>query len=259
MNDDLVLVQIDPAGFAAVTLNRPAALNALSRALMARLADAIDALEADPAVRVLILTGAGRAFCAGLDLKELGSGAAALGGGANGGTPGDPVAALQRFSGPVIGAINGAAVTGGFELALACDVLLASPLARFADTHARIGVVPGWGLSQRLSRAIGIYRAREVSLTGNWVSAGQAAAWGLVNRVVPADELLNTARALALDMLGTLPEMLVRYKAVINEGFALSFGEAMQLERRRSAEFNAGVAAAAIESRRETVRARNRG
>ncbi len=258
MNEPLVLSTIDPAGHALLTLNRPAQLNALSRALMAQLTQTIDTLEADPAVRVLILTGAGRAFCAGLDLKELGSGAAALGGGENGVTPRDPVAALQRFSGPVIGAINGAAVTGGFELALACDVLLAGPAARFADTHARIGVAPGWGLSQKLSRTIGPYRAREVSLTGNWVSAEQAAAWGFVNRVVPADVLLDEARALAMDMLSALPEMLVRYKAIINEGFALPFGEGMQLEKQRSIEFNAGVGATAIESRREAVRARNR-
>ena len=195
MNDALVLTEIHPSGYAVLTLNRPTALNALSRALMAQLAERLDAMEADPAVRVLILTGAGKAFCAGLDLKELGSGQAALGGGEHGVAPRDPVAALQRFTGPVIGAINGAAVTGGFELALACDVLLASPAARFADTHARIGVAPGWGLSQKLSRAIGIYRAREVSLTGNWVSAEQAAAWGFVNRVVPAEQLLDEARA----------------------------------------------------------------
>jgi enoyl-CoA hydratase len=187
--NDLILTDIDPSGYALVTLNRPAALNALSGALRSQLADVVRRLEADPAVRVLILTGAGRAFCAGLDLKELGSGQGSLGVD-NAVTGNDPVTALQQFSGPVIGAINGAAVTGGFELALACDVLLASPQARFADTHARIGVAPGWGLSQKLSRAIGIYRAREVSLTGNWISAEQAAAWGFVNRVVPADELL---------------------------------------------------------------------
>jgi enoyl-CoA hydratase len=258
MNDDLILTEIDASGYAVLTLNRPASLNALSRELMAQLADAIDALEADPAVRVLILTGAGKAFCAGLDLKELGSGQAALGGGENGVTPRDPVVALQRFTGPVIGAINGAAVTGGFELALACDVLLASPTARFADTHARIGVAPGWGLSQKLSRAIGIYRAREVSLTGNWVSAEQAAAWGFVNRVVPAAELLAAARQLAADMLGCLPQMLVRYKAIIDDGFALPFGAGMALEHARSREFNAQVGAEAIEARREGVRARNR-
>lgn len=106
---------------------------------------------------------------------------------------GDPVAAIGRCAKPVIGAISGAAVTGGFELALACDVLLAADTARFADTHARIGVAPGWGLSQKLSRAIG-YRAREVSLTGNWVGAEQAAAWGFVNRVLPAADLMPAAR-----------------------------------------------------------------
>ena len=258
MSEPLVLTDIDVAGCALVTLNRPAALNALSRALRGELAACIDKLEADPAVRVLILTGAGRAFCAGLDLKELGSGAAGLGVD-NAVEVGDPVSALQRFSGPVIGAINGPAVTGGFELALACDVLLASPQARFADTHARIGVAPGWGLSQKLSRAIGIYRAREISLTGNWVSAEQAAAWGFVNRVVPAEELLPAARALAADMLGCLPEMLVRYKKIIDDGFALAFGQGMQLERERSREYNAQVGAAAIEARREAVRERNRG
>ena len=258
MNDTLVLTEISPTGYAVLTLHRPDALNALSRALMAQLSHAIDRLEADPAVRVLILTGAGKAFCAGLDLKELGSGQAALGSGENGVTPRDPVAALQRFSGPVIGAINGAAVTGGFELALACDMLLASPAARFADTHARVGIAPGWGLSQKLSRAIGIYRAREVSLTGNWVSAEQAAAWGFVNRVVPAEQLLGEARKLAGDMLSCVPEMLQRYKSIIDDGFALPFGQAMQLEKARSREFNAGVGAAAIEARREGVRARNR-
>jgi len=171
----------------------------------------------------------------------------------------DPVAALERFDGPIIGAIQGAAVTGGFELALACDVLLASPAARFADTHARIGIAPGWGLSQKLSRAIGPYRAREVSFTGNWVSAEQAAAWGFVNRVVPAEQLMPQARALAADMLSTVPEMLRHYKAVIRDGYALPYGEAMQLERQRGRTHNARVAADAVESRREAVRERNRG
>jgi enoyl-CoA hydratase len=252
-----VLIERDPSGYAVITLNRPQAMNALSRALLAELTQAIEALNDDPDVRVLILTGAGRAFCAGLDLKELGSGEARL---ARGGEPislTDPVLALENFRGPVIGAINGAAVTGGFELALACDVLLASRDARFADTHARIGIAPGWGLSQRLSRAIGIYRAREVSLTGNWVSAEQAADWGFVNRVVAADALLREARQLAADMLGCLPEMLTRYKALINDGFALTFGDAMTMERERSIEHNTRVQAMAIEGRRELVRQRN--
>lgn len=258
MSEPLVLVDRGTPGLVALTLNRPEAMNALSVGLMAELTQQIDAAAADPSVRVLLLTGAGRAFCAGLDLKEIGAGRNRLGGGELGVAEQDPVAALERFQGPIIGAINGAAVTGGFELALACDVLLASPAARFADTHARIGIAPGWGLSQKLSRAIGPYRAREVSFTGNWVSAEQAAAWGFVNRVVPAEQLLAQARALAADMLGTVPEMLRHYKAVIRDGYALPFGEAMQLERRRGREHNARVAADAVEARREAVRERNR-
>ena len=269
----LLLTEINPAGYALLTLNRPQAMNALSRGLMAALAGAIDALAANPAVRVLILTGAGRAFCAGLDLKEIGAGQGSLGrpadarsglaqtadqAGPAGPLSSDPVAALARYPGPVIGAINGAAVTGGFELALACDVLLASSAARFADTHARIGVAPGWGLSQKLSRAIGPYRARELSFTGNWLQAEQAAAWGLVNRVLAPDDLLPAARALALDMLGSLPAMLLRYKSVINDGYALALGDAMALEQQRARAFNAQVGAADVEQRREAVRQRNR-
>ncbi len=257
MAEPVVLREVGGDGVALLTLNRPQAMNALSRELLDELARAIDALAADPGVRVLILTGAGRAFCAGLDLKELGSGRTDIGK-TTVTSRGDPVGALARCRKPVIGAINGAAVTGGFELALACDVLLASTDARFADTHARVGLASGWGLSQKLSRAVGIYRAREISLGGRWVSAEQAAAWGFVNRVVAPGELLSAARALAADMLLAQPGMLERYKSIIDDGFALSFGQAMALEAQRAREFNSSVAAADIEQRREAVRERNR-
>ena len=258
MSESVLLTEVHPAGYAVLTLNRPQAMNALSRALMTALADAIDALQARPEVRLIILTGAGRAFCAGLDLKELGAGRGSLGQGDGGVALKDPVAAVERFAGPVIGAINGAAVTGGFELALACDVLLASPAARFADTHTRIGIAPAWGLSQRLSRAIGPYRAHEVSFTGRWIGAEEAAAWGFVNRVVAADALLDAARAMATEMLGALPEVLAHYKGVMRDGYALPFGQAMALERQRGRAFNARLQASDIEGRREGVRARNR-
>ncbi|MBI5255643.1 MAG: enoyl-CoA hydratase [Burkholderiales bacterium] len=254
--EPILLTEIDPAGYAVLTLNRPQAMNALSRALMTEIAETVDRLAADPSVRVLILAANGRAFCAGLDLREIGAGEGSLGSGKR---TADPVAALNRFDGPIIGAINGAAVTGGFELALACDVLLAGPGARFADTHARVGIAPGWGLSQKLSRTIGPSRAREASFTGNWISAEQAAAWGLVSRVVPAEELLPQARKLATDMLGTLPEMLRRYKAIINDGYALPFGQGLALERERATAFNSQVKAEGVEQRREAVRERNRG
>src|SRR6185369_7171591 len=170
------------------------------------------------------------AFCAGLDLKELGGegGAADDTDSAVGGA--DVVRALGRAPQPVIGAINGFAITGGFELALACDVLIASTEARFADTHARVGIMPGWGLSQKLSRTIGIYRAKELSLTGNYLSAAQAEAWGLVNRVVAPQELLPTCHALARDMLSCVPDVMRSYKKVIDDGYAETFARGLVLE-----------------------------
>jgi enoyl-CoA hydratase len=257
MPEPVVLHELSSDGVATLTLNRPQAMNALSRELLDALAARLQDCGNDDRVRVIILTGAGRAFCAGLDLKELGAGRADIGK-TTVSSRGDPVGVIEQLKKPVIGAINGAAVTGGFELALACDVLIASSAARFADTHARVGLASGWGLSQKLSRAVGIYRAREISLGARWVSAEQAAAWGFVNRVVAPQELMPAARALAADMLLAQPGMLERYKAIINDGFALPFGEAMALERQRAREFNASVAASDIEQRRELVRERNR-
>lgn len=253
----MALVDIERGdGYAVLTLNRPEAMNALSAALRAELARTVRAMEDDPAIRVLILTGAGeRAFSAGLDLKELGSGASSVGDAVE---VEDPVTALGRFSGPAIGAINGVAITGGFELALACDVLIASENARFADTHARVGVMPGWGLSQKLSRLIGISRAKELSLTGNFIAAEQAERWGLVNRVVAAGDLLPEARRLAEDMLSVEPDMLTGYLKLIDDGFAASFAEGLALERERAAD-NAGISAEEIEARRVAVQARGRG
>ena len=238
---------------AIVTLDRPQAMNALSRALREALANAFEELEADPETAAVILTGAGRAFCAGLDLKELGSEPAESIGGA------DMMRSVRSFSGPIIGAVNGHAITGGFELALACDVLIASTAAQFADTHARVGILPGWGLSQKLPRLIGIGRAKEVSLTGNFVAAEQAERWGLVNRVVAPEELLPTCRQLAEDMLSCEPRSLVRYKQVIDEGYATTFGEGMALESRCSREHLRQVKPEDVAARRAGIQARGRG
>lgn len=244
---------------ALVTLNRPEAMNALSAALRAELADVMVRLEADPDVRVVILTGAGdRAFTAGLDLKELGADTGNLGDANATEASRNPVKAIEHCSKPVIGAINGVAITGGFELALACDVLIASTQARFADTHARVGILPGWGLSQKLSRLIGLYRARELSLTGNFLDAQTAYDWGLVNRVVAPEDLLPTARALAQDMAGIDPAMIKAYKALINQGFDRSFGDAMALEAQLSRAANGQVSAEDVERRRLAVMDRGR-
>ena len=219
-----VLLVEKSEGIATLTLNRPGVLNALSEELRDLLAQTIEDLRGDDDVGVVILTGAGRAFCAGLDLKEMSD-------------PNrkrkaiaDPPKLLRSLHQPVIGAINGIAVTGGFEIALSCDLLIATPEARFADTHARIGLLSGWGLSSRLSRAIGMARAKELSLTGNFLSAERAYEWGLVNRIVPRAELLPTCRALATDMLTCQRDVMFQYKRMIDRGFDLTLGDAMDYE-----------------------------
>jgi enoyl-CoA hydratase len=237
---------------AVVTLNRPHAMNALSSELRSAIAEAFEELQADPNTGAVVLTGAGRAFCAGLDLKELSNDATSDIGNQN------TMQAIRAFEGPIIGAVNGFAITGGFELALACDVLIASPDARFADTHARVGILPGWGLSQILPRLIGEFRAKEMSLTGNFVDAERAEAWGIVNRIVPADELVQTAVALAGDMLSCDRRSLLGYKKLINDGMGMTFADAMKMEARLSAEDAASVTAESIAVRRDAVQDRGR-
>ncbi len=237
--------EIDPAGFAVLTLNRPDKLNALSILLRQELALAVSELEADPAVCVLVLTGAGRAFSVGLDVHEW----ATSGEVAAGAYTHDAVAALARFSGPVIGAINGLAVTGGLEIAVACDVLIASDAARFADTHVKAGLLPGWGGSVRLARLVGLGRAKELALTGRFLDAPEALAWGMVNRVVAPDALLPEAMQMARQMLAGHPATLVAYKRLLDECACVAVGEALALERKASLANNNGVSAEEIQAR----------
>ncbi len=255
----MLLVEKPLDGVAVVTLNRPEAMNALSKALRAALQQAILELEADPEVKVIVLTGAGeRAFTAGLDLKELSSDPLGMGA-ANATDPSEnPARAVLACSKPIIGAINGVAITGGFEVALACDVLICSTNARFADTHARVGITPGWGLSQKLSRCIGPYRAKELSLTGNFLDAAKAYEWGLVNRVVAPDELMPAALQLAAQMADIEADMLVTYKAMIDDGYALTMGEGLELEHQRSVVHNREVTPEMVAARRAAVQARGR-
>jgi enoyl-CoA hydratase len=255
----MLLVEKPCPGVAVVTLNRPEAMNALSRALRAALRQAMVELDADPQVNVIVLTGAGeRAFTAGLDLKELSSDPLGMGA-ANATDPAEnPARALLATNKPVIGAINGVAITGGFEVALACDVLICSTNARFADTHARVGITPGWGLSQKLSRVIGPYRAKELSLTGNFLSAEKAYEWGLVNRVVAPEALMDEALKLAREMADIEADMLVTYKALIDDGYELPMGVGLKLEHERSLAHNAVVTPEMVAARRAAVQARGR-
>ncbi len=257
MAETVLQVERD-GGVATFTLNRPDALNALNAPLRAALRDAFETLREPGEVGAVVLTGAGRAFCAGLDLKE-------LGGESGGGAATDTtltdlplIRALWECPVPIIGAINGFAVTGGFELALACDVLIGSTEARFADTHARIGVVPGWGLSQRLPRWIGPSRAKELSLTGNVLDAERAERWGLLNRVVAPEALLPTCRSLAADMLGCDPATLREIKRVIDDGYATTLEAGQRVETEASRAWARGVRAEDVAARRRGMQARTR-
>lgn len=231
--DDLVLVDVHE-GVGTVTMNRPAARNALNRELGARLPAAIAELDARDDVAVMILTGTDPAFCAGADLKELGD--------TSRGTGADAMGTYDEhgrlpYRGPfpprtkiLIGAVNGPAITGGFEIALNCDFLVASERACFADTHARVGILPGWGLTVLLCQSVGVRRARELSATGNVLTAAQALTWGLVNHVVPHDDLLPFTRELAAAIAGNnrpaVAEMMRCYDAVADT----TAGEGWEIE-----------------------------
>ncbi len=242
-------------GYAIITLNRPDEMNALSKALRAEVIAAFSDCEQDDSIRVVILTGAGRAFCAGFDLKEMASSdmdntADEVGN--------DMARAVDGFTGVLIGAINGHAVTGGFELALACDVLIASENARFADTHARVGILPGWGLSQKLPRMIGLSRAKEISFTGTPVFAQQAHEWGIVNHVVPAEELLPRAIEMAEHMCACVPHVLKQYKPLIEDGYNMPYKEALHWEEQQAIESAKQMSAAMMRQRREKVMEKGR-
>ena len=250
------LVLVDRSeGTATVTLNRPDQLNALSSALRVALVEAFCLLKDDQNVRVVILTGKGRAFSAGLDLKELGQ-KGMRGDGDSGGNP-DLQKAVRGVGKPVIGAINGFAITGGFEIALMSDFLIAGPEAKFADTHTRVGIVPGWGLSQKLPRLIGLYRAKELSLTGNFLDADTAYAWGLVNRVVDNDELLPLCQSLGEDIASTDAVTRKTMRQIIDQGWSTTLEAGLAIEKEANrAHADAELRAEGVADKREQVRKR---
>ena len=221
-----------------VTLNRPEVRNALSAEVTQLLDDAVVELDDRDDVAAIILTGADPAFCAGFDLRSLSTELRSVQQERQKG----PVAHLGLMPGhrtPVIGAINGAAVTGGLELALGCDFLIASDRARFADTHARVGAMPGAGLTIRLPQLIGLDRARRMSFTGDFVDAPTALAWGLVTEVVPHEALMDRAREVASAVASIPSENVREVRRMYDEIGALSGTEAWEAESRLSREWMA--------------------
>ncbi|GAV70842.1 ECH domain-containing protein [Cephalotus follicularis] len=250
---NLIMVTREPDGIAFVTINRPNSLNSLTKPMMRDLAQAFKSLDVDNSVRVIILSGSGRAFCSGVDLTA----AEEVFKGDVKDVEGDPVAQMERCKKPIIGAISGFAVTAGFEIALACDLLVAAKGAKFIDTHARFGIFPSWGLSQKLSRIIGPNRAREVSLTATPLTAKQAEKWGLVNHVVEEGQLLKKAREVAEAIIKNNQDLVLRYKAVLNEGLKLDLGRALSLEKERAHDYYNGMTKEQFKKMQEFIAGRS--
>jgi len=229
-------IRFERRGAAAwLFLDRPEAMNSMSPRMVVELDAAIDRIEADAGLRALVLTGSGRAFCAGADLKAV-KGLDEQAG---------RESAAQRFLReanallrriellplPTIAAVNGLALAGGLETVLACDLVVASEDARFGDAHAKYGLVPGWGGSVRLPRRIGANRAKQMMFTGEHVPARTMAEWGLVNQVVPPADLYGAVQALCERIVDKSPLGLRRMKQLVNDGLEQPLEVALRAER----------------------------
>ena len=218
-------------GVATITINRPEALNAFSAEVVSEILQAIEDVKADESVRVVVLTGAGeRAFSAGADIKAM-KGMNALKARELSQMGERLCSALENLEKPVIAAINGYALGGGLEVAMACDIRLASDNARMGQTEINIGLIPGWGGTQRLTRLIGATKAKELIFTGKMIDAKTAEQLGLVNMVVPQDKFRETVRQFALELAQKAPVALKVAKALINKGAEISLDAAIALER----------------------------
>ncbi len=216
-------------GVGVVTLNRPQVLNALNQVLMEELATAMEAMDRDDGIRCLVVTGNERAFAAGADVREFADA-----------TTADMVRGyrfqqwerIRRVSKPVIAAVSGFALGGGCELAMSCDMIIASETARFGQPEIRLGLMPGAGGTQRLTRAIGKSRAMEVVLTGRNITAEDALAWGLVSRVMPVELYLDEAKRLAREIAAQPPIAVRMAKEAVLQAFETTLGGGLEFERR---------------------------
>ncbi|MEZ4550566.1 MAG: enoyl-CoA hydratase [Desulfobacterales bacterium] len=218
---------------AVITLNRPERRNAINQALLAGLYDAIEQVAQEDAIRAAIITGNGKSFCAGIDLDAILT--ENLFDPRNDGT--DLPDIFASCDKPIIGAVNGHAITGGFEIALHCDFLIASENASFADTHARVGIHPGWGMTQLLQQAVGRRRARQMSFSCQFIDARTACEWGLVNEVTAPDRLLARAKEIAAQIGTVNQELLKKIKKLIDTQDTAPLATAFAHERKGFREF----------------------
>jgi enoyl-CoA hydratase len=227
MTDEALVLEVDSGPVRVLTLNRPQARNALNRGLIRALYAALKAADADESVRAVVITGADPAFCAGVDLKEA----------ARDGLKyfdefktHSCIAAVADMRTPIIGAINGATFTGGLELALGCDFLIASERAVFADTHARVGILPGGGMTAHLPQVVGGAMARRLSMTGEVVDATRAEHIGLVTEVVDHDRVVARAVELAAQIAEVPGPTMLGLKEIYDTGAGAVIGPALAAE-----------------------------
>jgi enoyl-CoA hydratase/carnithine racemase len=241
---------------AHVILDRPAQLNAISPELLRDLDAACAAIEDDAGVRAVTLTGAGRAFCAGADLRvveELAPDAARWAEFMDGWHR--VFDRLERLPPPVIAGVHGLALAGGLELMLVCDLVVADEAARIGDQHANFALVAGGGGSQRLPRLIGARRAKELMLLGGWITAAEALAWGLVNRVAPAGTVEAATGALAAELAEKSGAASRTVKRLVDRGLDLDLREGLELEKQQvAAHMRTDDAAAGLRAFRERAR-----
>lgn len=219
-------------GIARISLNRPQALNALTVDLLTELRQALDEVKNDEAVGVVVLAGEGRSFSAGVDLKDLEKQASAgvdIAARING-IAREVIRAMEDLPKPIIAAVTGHCLTGGLEIALGCDMIVASTNSKFGDTHVRWGLRPTWGLSQKLSRLVGLLKAKELSFTAEMISAEEAARIGLINRVLAPEEFEAGVQKLAESVLRNSKQAIAAYKALINQGYRRDLSSGLNLE-----------------------------
>lgn len=220
-------------GFALIQLNRPQALNALNSQVLRELYDVLHELDSDNDVRCSVITGNEKAFAAGADIKEMMEKNAERMFNDN---QFEPFTKLRTIKKPMIAAVSGFALGGGCELVMACDMIIASESAKFGQPEINLGVIPGMGGSQRITRALGKYRAMELLLTGDMFSADEAMKWGLINKVVPNEFLLEEAKALAKKIASKPMLAAIANKAMVNAADDLSLTDGIAFERRRFAD-----------------------
>jgi enoyl-CoA hydratase len=220
-------------GFALIHLNRPQALNALNSQMLRELYEALFLLDSDEEVRCSVITGSDKAFAAGADIKEMMDKSAAQMFNDN---QFEPFTKLRKIKKPIIAAVSGFALGGGCELVMACDMIIASESAKFGQPEINLGVIPGMGGSQRITRALGKYRAMELLLTGDMFSADEAMKWGLVNKVVPNEFLLEEAKTLAKKIASKPMLAAMANKAMVNAVDDQTLTEGIALERQRFAD-----------------------